>query len=163
MLKPPNQEFNNPGSCLYSLIGTHNVFSPYMKKLKIPESYCYLPHVNMIRFLSKNLVYPQQFFPNVQNLFFLDIDKLQKEFKNKRLSGKNLTVDVVPVSKCIIVSNIKPGTKEEAVMFYFDNHRKSGVEGVERVEMDDRNHTCIVYFVDTEGMCVYCYSVVCYS
>jgi hypothetical protein len=55
------------------------------------------------------------------------------------------------VSKCVIVSGIKEGTSEDSVEFYFDNKRKSGVDGVEDVDLDAINRTCIVHFVGCEG------------
>ncbi|XP_071133739.1 protein mono-ADP-ribosyltransferase PARP14-like [Mytilus edulis] len=80
-----------------------------------------------------------------------DIEKLTSECKNRQLNGCFLKVESVPVSKSIIVSKIKPGTTKDAVMFYFDNERKSGVTGVEEVDLDNKNNTCIVDFVDCEA------------
>ncbi|VDI41166.1 poly [ADP-ribose] polymerase 10/14/15 [Mytilus galloprovincialis] len=85
-----------------------------------------------------------------------DIEKLTSECKNRQLNGCFLKVESVPVSKSIIVSNIKPGTTKDAVMFYFDNERKSGVTGVEEVDLDNMNNTCIVDFVDCEAPLTAC-------
>ena len=67
------------------------------------------------------------------------------------MDDQYLKIDSVPVSKCVIVSGIKEGTSKDAVDFYFDNKRKSGVDGVEDVDLDAINRTCIVHFVDCEG------------
>ncbi|CAC5408902.1 unnamed protein product [Mytilus coruscus] len=88
-----------------------------------------------------------------------DIEKLTSECKNRQLNECFLKVESVPVSKSIIVSNIKPGTTKDAVMFYFDNERKSGVTGVEDVDLNTRNNTCIVDFVDCEAPVTACKKV----
>ncbi|XP_076079273.1 uncharacterized protein LOC143049555 [Mytilus galloprovincialis] len=80
-----------------------------------------------------------------------DMGKLTSECKNRQLHGCFLKVESVPVSKSIIVSKIKPGTTRDAVMFYFDNERKSGVTGVEEVHLDTKKNTCIVHFVDCKA------------
>ncbi|VDI60802.1 Hypothetical predicted protein, partial [Mytilus galloprovincialis] len=77
-----------------------------------------------------------------------DMGKLTSKCKNRQLNGCFLKVESVPVSKSIIVSKIKPGTTRDAVMFYFDNEKKSGVSGVEEVHLDTKKNTCIVHFVD---------------
>jgi hypothetical protein len=83
--------------------------------------------------------------------FFVDIDKLKVDCKKRNLDGQYLKIDSVPVSKCVIVSGIKEGTSKDAVHYYFENKIKSGVDGVEYVDLDAINRTCIVYFVNCEG------------
>ncbi|XP_063404473.1 protein mono-ADP-ribosyltransferase PARP14-like [Mytilus trossulus] len=85
-----------------------------------------------------------------------DIEKLTSECKKRQLNGCFLKVESVPVSKSIVVSKIKPGTTKDAVMFYFDNERRSGVTGVEEVDLDNTNNTCIVDFVDCEAPVTAC-------
>ena len=55
------------------------------------------------------------------------------------------------MSKWVIVSGIKESTSKDVVHYYFDNKRKSEVDGVEDVDLDAINRTCIVHFVDCEG------------
>lgn len=61
----------------------------------------------------------------------------------------NLQIKPVIVSNCIIVSEFSEKTTDNWLEYYFDNKRKSGVERVENVQME--NGYCLVYFEDPNG------------
>ncbi|XP_063405420.1 protein mono-ADP-ribosyltransferase PARP14-like [Mytilus trossulus] len=76
----------------------------------------------------------------------IQIDKIQQACEKKSLEKVNLQIKPVIVSNCIIVSEFSEKTTDDSLEYYFDNIRKSGVEGVANVQME--NDYCLVYFED---------------
>ncbi|CAC5399477.1 unnamed protein product [Mytilus coruscus] len=76
----------------------------------------------------------------------VQIDEIQQACEKKSLEKINLQIKPVIVSYCIIVSGFSEKTTENWLEYYFDNKRKSGVERVAKVQMEDGY--CLVYFED---------------
>lgn len=55
------------------------------------------------------------------------------------------------MTNCIVVRGFSEETTESGLEFYFDNKRKSGVEGVTDVKMNKKENYCVVYFESNEG------------
>lgn len=58
----------------------------------------------------------------------------------------------VYVTNCIVVRGYSEDTQQSALEFYFDNKRKSGVEGIEKIEMNEDEEYCVIYFEEAESM-----------
>ncbi|XP_053389480.1 protein mono-ADP-ribosyltransferase PARP14-like, partial [Mercenaria mercenaria] len=76
-----------------------------------------------------------------------DFQKLEKIFGKTELEGASLKVYQVPISSCILVTNLPSEVTRDTVEFYFENTQKSGGGQVEKVVMND-DDTCLVYFAD---------------
>ena len=84
-------------------------------------------------------------------LVFVDLDKIQTACKKKQLDGNYLSVHPVVVTNCIVVRGYSDKTTQSSLEYYFDNKRKSGVEGVTEVRMNDDGDYCVIYFEEAEG------------
>lgn len=62
-----------------------------------------------------------------------------------------MTPDLVPVSNCIIVKGFSDTTTRTTLECYFDNSRKSGVEGVKECDMQSEDGYCLLYFENAKG------------
>ena len=67
------------------------------------------------------------------------------------MEGKTLTPCRVPLTNCIIVTDI-PRTTEDTFKYYFES-KKSGGGDVEKVELHDDENYCLVFFAKSEGTC----------
>lgn len=77
----------------------------------------------------------------------LDYKKLENVCKQHKLESAMLQLSRVPVSNCVVVSNLKPDVTKDTVEYYFENKRKSGGGEVDKVVMQD-DGKCFVYFND---------------
>ncbi|XP_052770996.1 uncharacterized protein LOC128210685 [Mya arenaria] len=78
----------------------------------------------------------------------IDLEKLEQVCKVKPLEGSNLKVSSVPISNCIIVSNISDNVHKDMVELYFENNKRSNGGPVSKVEMFKNQGYCLVYFND---------------
>ena len=63
-----------------------------------------------------------------------------------------LTVQPVVETNCIIVRGYDEKTTESTIEYYFDNKKKSGVDGVTEAKMNQEDGYCLVYFENPEGL-----------
>ncbi|XP_071137975.1 protein mono-ADP-ribosyltransferase PARP14-like [Mytilus edulis] len=86
----------------------------------------------------------------------IDIGDIQTACKKKALDGSYLTVHPVVVTNCIVVRGFSEKTTESGLEYYFDNKRKSGVEGVTEVNMNKDGDNCVIYFENAEDALLAC-------
>ncbi|CAC5424295.1 Protein mono-ADP-ribosyltransferase PARP15 [Mytilus coruscus] len=86
----------------------------------------------------------------------IDIGDIQTACKKKALDGSYLTVHPVVVTNCIVVRGFSEKTTESGLEYYFDNKRKSGVEGVTDVKMNKDEDYCVIYFENAEDALLAC-------
>ena len=86
---------------------------------------------------------------NVNSL--ADIDQLQTTCKKKSLDGSFVTIHPVFVTNCIIVRGYSENITGDKLEWYFENKKKSGVEGVTEIKRDKEEGYCIIYFQNSKG------------
>ncbi|XP_052088524.1 protein mono-ADP-ribosyltransferase PARP14-like isoform X2 [Mytilus californianus] len=86
----------------------------------------------------------------------INIGDIQTACKKKALNGSYLTVHPVVVTNCIVVRGFSEKTTESGLEYYFDNKRKSGVEGVADVKMNRDEDYCVIYFENGEDALLAC-------
>lgn len=97
-------------------------------------------------------LFNQIFIINHKNVNSLaDIDQLQTTCQKKSLDGSFVTIHPVFVTNCIIVRGYSENTTEDRLEWYFENKKKSGVEGVTEIKIDKEEDYCIIYFQDSKG------------
>lgn len=64
------------------------------------------------------------------------------------LDGRYLKIKTVSVTNCVIVTGYSKNTSPETIETYFDNKRRSGVENVTNVSMNEAEGYSLVYFED---------------
>ncbi|KAL3865277.1 hypothetical protein ACJMK2_006890, partial [Sinanodonta woodiana] len=79
----------------------------------------------------------------------IDIVQLGKIFKETSVEGIFLKVKPVEISNCILVQNLQPSSSHDAILYYFENKKRSGGGDVERVEMKTEERYCLIYFEDS--------------
>ncbi|KAL3863199.1 hypothetical protein ACJMK2_004965 [Sinanodonta woodiana] len=77
-----------------------------------------------------------------------DLHKLQDACQKKKLEGATLVISQVPISRCVLVTNLATKTSEDTLQLYFENARRSGGGSVEKVEMNKEAGECLIYFED---------------
>ncbi|OPL33589.1 hypothetical protein AM593_08323, partial [Mytilus galloprovincialis] len=92
----------------------------------------------------------------VLTVIFADIGQLQAVCKTRTLDGNHIEVHNVAESDCIIVKGFSPKTTSGTIEYYFDNKRRSGVEGVVKTEMNTDQGYCVVYFQDPKNAMAAC-------
>ncbi|XP_035682829.1 protein mono-ADP-ribosyltransferase PARP14-like [Branchiostoma floridae] len=75
-----------------------------------------------------------------------DFDRIQAKAKTKDLEGKTLSIERVPVTDAIIVTNLPDNASEDLVKLYFESERKSGGGPVSEVEMNSHRHMAVIHF-----------------
>ncbi|XP_071137980.1 protein mono-ADP-ribosyltransferase PARP14-like isoform X2 [Mytilus edulis] len=85
----------------------------------------------------------------------IEIGDIQTACK-KALDSSYLTVHPVVVTNCIVVRGFSEKTTESGLEYYFDNKRKSGVEGVTDVKMNRDEDYCVIYFENAEDALLAC-------
>ncbi|XP_052771004.1 protein mono-ADP-ribosyltransferase PARP10-like [Mya arenaria] len=78
----------------------------------------------------------------------IDFETLEKVCRDKPLEGSYLDVSSVPISNCILVSNISDNVTKEMVELYFENTHRSNGGPVSKVVMFKTQGFCLVYFND---------------
>ncbi|XP_076078270.1 protein mono-ADP-ribosyltransferase PARP14-like isoform X1 [Mytilus galloprovincialis] len=86
----------------------------------------------------------------------IDIGDIQTACKKRALDDSYLTVHPVVVTNCIVVRGFSEKTSESGLEYYFDNKRKSGVEGVADVKMNRDEDYCVIYFENAEDALIAC-------
>ncbi|XP_052088544.1 uncharacterized protein LOC127725533 [Mytilus californianus] len=86
----------------------------------------------------------------------IDIEDIQTACKKKALDGNYLTVYPVVVTNCIIVRGFSKKTTESKLEYYFDNKRRSGVDGIADIKMNKDEDYCLVYFDNAEDALLAC-------
>ncbi|KAL5022025.1 hypothetical protein ScPMuIL_001180 [Solemya velum] len=79
-----------------------------------------------------------------------DFEKLQDACSRKTLEGVHLKIDRVPISNCILVTNIGKKITEDALTFYFANPKRGGGD-IEKVVFE-KGKKCFVYFKESSVM-----------
>lgn len=64
------------------------------------------------------------------------------------LDGRYLKIKNVSETNCVIVTGYSKNTSLETIETYFENKRRSGVENVTKVSMNDTEGYCLVYLED---------------
>ncbi|XP_052226217.1 protein mono-ADP-ribosyltransferase PARP14-like isoform X1 [Dreissena polymorpha] len=78
----------------------------------------------------------------------IDFAKLEEACRLKALEGSYLRVSQVPISNCVLVSNISDTATVDMVSLYFENEKRSNGGPVDKVEMFSTQNYCLVYFAD---------------
>ncbi|KAL3865239.1 hypothetical protein ACJMK2_006854 [Sinanodonta woodiana] len=78
----------------------------------------------------------------------IDIVQLGKIFQERWIEGVFLKVERVEISNCILVQNLHPSSSRDAILYYFENKRRSGGGDVQRLEMNKEERYCLIYFED---------------
>ncbi|VDI06309.1 Hypothetical predicted protein [Mytilus galloprovincialis] len=73
----------------------------------------------------------------------------------RQLEGSHLSIHTVPITDCIVVTGYKD-TSSDRMEYYFDNKRRSGVEGVREVELVEDEGKFLVYFTDPDSALEVC-------
>ncbi|CAC5392514.1 Protein mono-ADP-ribosyltransferase PARP15 [Mytilus coruscus] len=84
----------------------------------------------------------------------IGIEEIQASVKNKSFKDNHIKVHPVEMSNCIIVSGYSEETTYEAIENYFDNKRRSGVDGVTDCKMNEDENYCLIYFEDPKDAIV---------
>ncbi|XP_025094887.1 poly [ADP-ribose] polymerase 14-like isoform X2 [Pomacea canaliculata] len=79
----------------------------------------------------------------------IDFSKIREKCQTKLLSGVKLEVHRVPVSKCVIVSNLNPNTSDDEVAHYFETLGGGGVGAVLKV-LPGKDNTKYIFLKDPE-------------
>lgn len=79
-----------------------------------------------------------------------DFSKIREKCQTKLLSGVKLEVHRVPVSQCVIVSNLNPNTSDDEVAHYFETLGGGGVGAVLKV-LPGKDNTKYIFLKDPEG------------
>ncbi|KAK3606054.1 hypothetical protein CHS0354_006399, partial [Potamilus streckersoni] len=77
-----------------------------------------------------------------------DLKKLQDACQRKKLEGATLVISQVPISRCVLVTNLATKTSEDTMHLYFENTRRSGGGPVKKVEMNKEAGECLIFFED---------------
>ncbi|CAC5404075.1 unnamed protein product [Mytilus coruscus] len=77
--------------------------------------------------------------------------KLQTACMKRPLDGSHLSIHLVPITDCIVVTGYKDNTSSDTIKYYFDNKRLSGVEGVREVKSVQDEGKFLVYFTDPDS------------
>ncbi|XP_053394612.1 protein mono-ADP-ribosyltransferase PARP14-like [Mercenaria mercenaria] len=75
-----------------------------------------------------------------------DFDELEQACQRHKLEGATLSMSRVPVSNCLLVTDIPPDVTCETLQYYFENRRKSYGGPVDRVQLNEDGSACFVYF-----------------
>ncbi|KAH3870596.1 hypothetical protein DPMN_033784, partial [Dreissena polymorpha] len=78
----------------------------------------------------------------------IDFAKLEEACRLKALEGSHLRVSPVPISNCVLVSNISDTVTVDMVSLYFENEKRSNGGQVDKVEMFSTQNYWLVYFAD---------------
>ncbi|XP_052261005.1 protein mono-ADP-ribosyltransferase PARP14-like isoform X1 [Dreissena polymorpha] len=78
----------------------------------------------------------------------IDFAKLEEACRLKALEGSHLRVSQVPISNCVLVSNISDTATVDMVSLYFENEKRSNGGQVDKMEMFSTQNYCLVYFAD---------------
>ncbi|XP_052770986.1 protein mono-ADP-ribosyltransferase PARP14-like [Mya arenaria] len=78
----------------------------------------------------------------------IDIERLELVCNRKPLEGSYLKVSCVPISNCILVSNISYSATKDMIELYFRNYNRSNGGPVSKVEIFENQGYCLVYFND---------------
>ena len=87
-------------------------------------------------------------------IFFCpDRQQVQAALTKKPFKGCSLTVDSIPESSTVLVSNLpqNPPVSEDLLTNYFENKRHSGGGEVTNVELGSNAEYAFVTFADMEG------------
>ncbi|CAG2243965.1 unnamed protein product [Mytilus edulis] len=85
-----------------------------------------------------------------------DMEQLQTVCMRRQLDGSHLSIHTVPITDCIVVTGYKDNTSSDTMEYYFDNKRRSGVEGVREVKLVEDDGKFLVYFIDPESALQVC-------
>ncbi|CAC5372655.1 unnamed protein product [Mytilus coruscus] len=85
-----------------------------------------------------------------------DMEKLQTACMKRPLDGSHLSIHPVPITDCIVVTGYKENTSSDTMEYYFDNKRRSGVEGVREVKLVQDERKFLVCFTDPDSALQVC-------
>ncbi|CAH1257722.1 PARP14 [Branchiostoma lanceolatum] len=75
-----------------------------------------------------------------------DFDRMVAKSAVKQLKGRILTIERIPVSDAIIVTDLPDNTPKDLVELYFDNANRSGGGPIAYVKYDQTSGTAIIHF-----------------
>jgi hypothetical protein len=78
-------------------------------------------------------------------LFCLDIAKLQAACTKRSLDDSHLKIHSVTITNCVVVTGFTENTSQDTLEFYFDNKRRSGVEGVTSINLKKDEGQCFIF------------------
>jgi len=79
-------------------------------------------------------------------LFSLDTLKLQTACTKRPLDDSHLKIHSVPITDCVVVTGFTENTSPDTLEYYFDNKRRSGVEGVTSINLKKDEGICFISF-----------------
>ncbi|XP_066294576.1 protein mono-ADP-ribosyltransferase PARP10-like [Branchiostoma lanceolatum] len=75
-----------------------------------------------------------------------DFDQILAKAKTNKLHGKTLTIERLPVTDAVLVTDLPENASELLVKLYFESERKSGGGPVSGVERNSSRHMAVIYF-----------------
>ncbi|XP_076462556.1 protein mono-ADP-ribosyltransferase PARP14-like isoform X2 [Babylonia areolata] len=78
-----------------------------------------------------------------------DKDKTAEKCRERHFANRQVSVQAVPKSKCIIVENMNPASTRDGIVNYFENPNKGGAP-VEDFQFSPDKKRCFVYFSSSE-------------
>jgi hypothetical protein len=94
-------------------------------------------------------------FQNLKASFLSSIDedysKEESSNEDMKLDGSIISLECAPLTKCIKISNIPPGTTSDDIRFKFSNPKVGGGQVMDMM-FDKENGVANVYFEESSGM-----------
>ena len=85
-------------------------------------------------------------------LFHSDYEVIKQKVAKRKLDGKMLSLEKVPVCHCVLVTGLnRKNTTKDAVFYYFENPRNGGGD-VSNVELNIKEGWALVSFEDSQGI-----------
>ncbi|CAH1268221.1 PARP14 [Branchiostoma lanceolatum] len=75
-----------------------------------------------------------------------NFDQILAKAKSKGLDGNTLTIERVPVTDAVLVTDLPDNASEDLVKLYFESERKSGGGPVSEVEMNSPRQKAVIHF-----------------
>ncbi|XP_019634378.1 PREDICTED: poly [ADP-ribose] polymerase 14-like [Branchiostoma belcheri] len=75
-----------------------------------------------------------------------NFDQILAKAKTRELEGKTLSIERVPVTDAILVTDLSDNVSEDLVKMYFESQRRSGGGPVSEVEMNPHRHMAVIHF-----------------
>jgi len=77
----------------------------------------------------------------------------------KPVDGHNLKIHRIPISNCVMISDIGSRTGTDTLEFYFENKKRSDGGEIEKIEHKQDEGICFIYFKDHKGAIHFCLKI----
>lgn len=67
------------------------------------------------------------------------------------LDKSYLQIHTVPITDCVVITGFPENISSDTLEYFFDNKRRSGVEGVRDVNLMEDEGKCLIYFDDPQS------------